>query len=191
MGRLRSYSMSMEFTKEKILEMEKIVNRFLEKNDVHLHAPVDVFALATDLGFDVRAAYLPGTIEGLVIVDENLQRIREFNANKVIAYNIHADIKEKRFIVAHELAHYIEKKQENKDGAKIVVAARDHERNYSENEDEQRKDYIAASILVPMDDLKKRFDLNEKFKDYEKIADFYRVSIELARRRVGETLRVS
>lgn len=186
--------MSKEFTASEINEMEKLVSSFLSENNISIPCSgvVDIFALATKLGFDVRAAILPGKVEGLIMVDEFSKRIRQFKSNKVIAYNIQSDINAQKFIVAHELAHYIEAKQvKGVDAGKIVVAARDHEGTYSANDDEQRKDYIAAAILVPREDLCHRFKLDQEDKIdlYKKIAEYYRVDIELAERRVGEVLR--
>lgn len=201
MERLWVYIMSTSFTKEDMTRMEAMLSSFLSANNIALSGPVDVFALATRLGFDVRAATLPGDMEGLIIVNEFSKKIKAFKTNKVIAYNIPSALTHTKFIVAHELAHYItewnnqkEKAQKEK-APKIVVAARDHTIGYSTNIEEQEKDYIAAAILVPMEDLLRRFSLNledhsDKDKLYTEIADFYRVDIRLAERRVGEVSRV-
>lgn len=182
--------MSKKFSKAQMDEMEEMISAFLKKNQMALSVPVDIFALATDLGFDVRAAALPKRIEGLILVDESAEKIEGFNSNKVIAYNILLDIDEKKFIVAHELAHYIEEKCSHGDeSGKIVIAARDHEPGYSTNVDEQRKDYIAAALLIPRDDLNSKYTQRAQSKDenfYRELADHYRVDNRLAERRIEE-----
>lgn len=191
MERLSVYIMSKPFTPEEITEMEKVVSSFLEENQITLTPPVDIFKFATELGFDVRAAKLPGEIEGLIIVDESSEKISKFRTSKVIGYNIKFDLIKNKFIVAHELAHYIDEKMSpSNQGSKIVVAAREPcGPNYSNNADEQRKDYMAAALLIPKEDLLKKIPKDMSLLDdqfYQKLADYYRVDIRLAKRRVKE-----
>ncbi len=191
MERLSVYIMSKLFKREEIAEMEAVISSFLEKNHITLTPPVDIFKFATGLGFDVRAARLPGDIEGLIMVDESSEKISKFRTSKVIGYNIKFDLTKNKFIVAHEFAHYIDEKMlPNNQGAKIVVAAREPcGPKYSNNVDEQRKDYIAAALLIPKDDLLEKLpddinSLDDEF--YQELADYYRVDIRLAKRRVKE-----
>lgn len=190
MERLRFYIMSVNFTKEEMSEMEAILSSFLSANNISVNVPVDIFKLATDLGFDVRGtAFKKRDLEGLVLVNEYQEKIDGFDSNKVIAYNCFKDINCKKFIVAHELAHYIEEKHSDADNSQIVVAAREHELFYSENIDEQRKDYIAAALLIPREDLLKNFKKENSKNDeqfYIEIANHYKTDVELAKRRVQE-----
>lgn len=166
--------------------MEIVVASFLEKQGIRLIPPVDIFRLATALGFDVRAAKLPNEVEGMILVDESVERLADFSSNKVIAYNVLSDINKKKFIVAHELAHYIsEKCKPGGDRQRVVVAARDVEGDYSNNDVEQHMDYMAAALLMPREDILKRFDLNKEHID-ETLATYYRVDPILAERRVKE-----
>lgn len=194
MERLSVHIMSKPFTPEEIVEMEQVVSSFLEKNQITLTPPVDIFKLATSLGFDVRAATLPEAIEGLIIVDESSKKISKFRSSKVIGYNVKFDLIKNKFTIAHELAHYIDEKMSpNNQGAKIVIAAREPcGPDYSNNVDEQRKDYIAAALLIPKDDLLKTLkaltaDANGTDEQvFQLLADHYRVDVRLARRRVEE-----
>lgn len=189
MERLRGYSMAIEFSRKEMDEMEAVLSSFLESNKIQLTIPIDIFQLATEqLGFDIRGTEFKDKLEGILVVNEFQERIEGFDSNKVIAYNCFKDINAKKFIVAHELAHYIEEKQASKD-AKLVVAARDHEDYYSDNIDEQRKDYIAAALLVPQSHLKKYYkkeDFINNTISYDDVAERYNVDRELAKRRVQE-----
>lgn len=178
--------MSMEFSKEEMTDMESILSEFLKKSEIKLSPPVDIFKLANELGFDVRAVDFPQKLDGMLLVNENIDSFDDFFSNKVIAYNVNKCIEDKKFIVAHELAHYIEEKIKNFD-TRIVVAARDHEKTYSSNVSEQRKDYIAAAILVPMESLLSRMKNRKNTESFfEETAEYYRVDCELIRRRIRE-----
>lgn len=191
MERLSVYIMSKTFTLKEMEGMETVISSFLEKNKIDLTPPVDIFKFATDLGFDVRAAKLPKEIEGLIIVDETSPKISNFRTSKVIGYNIHSNLIKSKFVVAHELAHYIDEKMSPDNyGTKIVVAAREPcGSNYSNNVDEQRKDYMAAALLIPKNDLLRKLPTDRSLLDdlfYQKLANYYRVDIQLAKRRVEE-----
>lgn len=186
MERTDIYIMSAMFNRTEIDEMEKILSTFLRHYNIELTPPVDIFDVLYKIGFDVRGAKFDEALDGLILVNEEINVIKGFDSNKVIAYNCDKNIMEKKFIVAHEFAHYIEEKVRNID-TRIVVAARDHESNYSSDKNEQRKDYIAAAILIPKDDLEKRFSKSHNEEtDIEKIADFYNVELTLAKRRIKE-----
>lgn len=189
MERIQVYIMSVKFDNTKMLELENIVKVFFEQNDIEVNIPVDVFAVASSLGFDVRGAEFKEPLEGLLLVDENIEKIKGFDSNKIIAYNCQKSIYMKKFIVAHELAHYISEKSKNSD-KKIVLAARDHEGEYSSNTTEQEMDYMAASILMPREDLLKKFGKknDEKSELINQIASRYNVSSKMAERRIEEVL---
>ena len=180
MERLGRYLMSIGFTKDDMQSMESMLLSFLSKMNVTLSVPVDIFELADQLGFDVRGAEFDEHMEGLIVVNEFEDKIDGFESNKVIAYNCKKNIEDKKFIVAHELAHYIWEKSQAKE-KRIVVAARDHHSKYSVDEEEQRMDYIAASILVPREHL-----IDSGLTDPVEVAKFYRVPEDLARRRLQE-----
>ncbi len=184
MERIQVYLMAVQFSKEEMERMENLIVAFLKKNGIDYAIPVDIFKVATDLGFDVRGAEFEQKLEGIIIVNEHVEKIDGFDSNKVIAYNCFKDIYTKKFIVAHELAHYIEEKT-NACDTKIVIAARDHVASYSEDRKEQQMDYIAASLLIPKKDLCRFLNENTNMSVL-KVAERYKVSEELAQRRIKE-----
>ena len=128
-----------------------------------------------------------------VAVNENEQVIKPFSSNKIIAYNCTKPLEHKKFIVGHELSHYIEEKHKNPD-KKIVCAARDHySKDYSNNRDEQRKDYISAAMLMPQSIMKSKYqNIEPKNTDafYQQVADEFKVSKVMAIRRIEELFSV-
>lgn len=187
MERIQVYLMSIKFQREQMLEMEQIIKDFLTRKGVKLSIPVDIFEVASFLGFDVRGTEFGESLEGILLVDENRERILDFDSNKIIAYNCRKDIQMKKFIVAHELAHYIDAKKDSYD-RKIVMATRDHEEGYSDNIEEQRMDYMAAALLIPKDDLLKQLENLGEDEKVEKVVKRYNVSDEMAKRRIEEVL---
>lgn len=190
MNRIRMFIMSKKINKDRMDKLEGMVASFLKKYHLTYSIPVDIFSLATKIGFDVRGAEFPENLEGLILVDESIDIIDGFKSNKVIAYNINKPIDDIKFIVAHELAHYIfAKETKGEDASKIVVAAKDHSDEYSENELEQEKDYIAAALLVPREKLKEEYSgKNVAYikDDLANISEQYNVNTEIARRRIEE-----
>lgn len=176
--------MSFQFKKDEMQQMEELVKTFLETMKIDYVVPIDIFKIATDLGFDVRGAEFEEQLEGLIVVDETIDKVAGFDSNKIIAYNCSKDINTKKFIVAHELAHYISKKTNAYD-RKIVIAARDRTSNYSGNKEEQRMDYIAASLLIPQSDLCQFLNENTDAGALQ-VAERYKVTEELAERRIKE-----
>ncbi len=194
MERMQLYCMSVKFSKAEMQEMEKVVEDFFARNNVKTTVPVDVFEVASSLGFDIRGAEFNEPLEGLLLVNEEEDVIAGFNSNKIIAYNCTKNIYLKKFIVAHELAHYIYAKKDSQD-KKIVLAARDHEKKYYSNDtNEQRMDYIAAAILIPQVDLTDWYDQRDVDVDADELAGLvalrYNVDSTLASRRVDEVLNV-
>lgn len=184
MERIWVYLMAIEFSKEEMKRMEDLISAFFERTEINYVVPVDIFKVATDLGFDVRGAEFEERLEGLLVVNEYMEKIEGFDSNKVIAYNCFKDINMKKFIVAHELSHYISEKVNAYD-KKIVIAARDHVDSYSEDIKEQQMDYMAASLLIPKDDLCQFLERNTNTNDLD-VAKRYNVTEEVARRRIKE-----
>lgn len=189
MGRNNYFNMSIEFTKQEISQMESNLSAFFKSKNITLEVPVDIFELTDNLGFDVRGTeFSSSQLDGLLLVNENLKYIDNFESNKVIAYDCKKSINQKKFIVAHELAHYIEEKINNM-SKKIIVAARDRDVYYPENKSEQMKDYYAAAILMPKNDMIANYsksDIQETDDFYNSVATRYRVDLDMAKRRIKE-----
>ena len=75
---------------------------------------IDVFKLATELGFDVRGAELRNNkINSFMLINEEKPYILPFNSNKVIFYNCKKSIDIKRNSVAKHIFNYINLKINN------------------------------------------------------------------------------
>ena len=101
-----------------------------------------------------------------------------------------------RFVVAHELGHYIERvaTESNADELHDSLAARMVHGQQERSLDERRIDYLAASLLMPRDDVLQYITNNAKssnsfdFDFYKNMAHHYIVEIDAAKERVKEVI---
>ncbi len=133
---------------------------------------VDITKLATSAGFRVgESKKLPFIRDGFMDRD-----------NLIIGVNFDRTMEEKRFIVAHELAHYYLETQG-------TVRHRDHVKGKDERENEA--DYFAACILMPQRSFVKHYtQLKERGLGTADIIDTLQAVFKTPResiiRRIGE-----
>ena len=118
---------------------------------------VDVIDVAKRLGFVVGNAVLNEEDDGFIVVEEGRKEIMGIKTDKLIGVNSDRSLAWKRFIIAHELGHYVlHFKEKNLKG---LYAHRDHKRGRDELENEA--DFFAANLLMP------RESFENKYKDSE------------------------
>lgn len=187
---LNYLKMYREFTKEKIREVEQEVAAFVQKNSFTLKANLDIINTCSQLGFKMISLSLPKGIDGVIMVGKGA---------KLIGVSNRVTPLESRFVVAHELAHYIHESKGKKE-EDVLFAMKDsilHDEQKSEIED--LMDFMAATILVPKDlfleDLKdlqiaKVSSINEtkniEIGKIEKLAKKYNVDAKMIMRRIFE-----
>ncbi len=183
------------FTPQELGEMEDFVAEFFRKNNIKITYPVDSIALAKDMGFKVFASSLSDigeNADGLIAVNENEDKILGVNSNKIIFYDRSISSSEDiRFVIAHELAHYMTEKEK---GNKVVFAEKVKIHGEKKSKDEQKMDYIAAAILVPKNILSIVLQ-SLNFKDCDEsikplfissLASSFKVSSSVMKRRIEE-----
>lgn len=116
---------------------------------------VDITKLAVSNGFKV------GESKQLVFKEDGFMSVSKDKSKLLIGVNDDRTIEEKRFIVAHELAHYF-LHYINSD-LKDTVMHREHIKGKSE--DENDADYFAACILMPEQSFVRQFQ-KLKLKGY-------------------------
>lgn len=187
------------YTKEKSEPLEKRLEAFYEKNNVRdISYNTDILSLCKNLGITTLSLPLEKQhLDGIILVDDE-------SDDKIIGFDRDLKLKQVRFVVAHELGHYITAVAEHKKG-RLLVAKRDNILHGGDkSQEEQDMDYLAAAILVPKDDfineligyeikldeLKDRSEAGVKrFVSPEKIsffADRYRVEEPVILRRIAE-----
>lgn len=181
---------------------ELLISDFFKNNNLQLRVPVDIVSLVKKLGFRVLAmdlSLIEENIDGLILVDEVSHKIGQLETDKLIVYDrALKNFKETRFVIAHELAHYIDQKKNGKNvvfGEKIRHGeAKNKDNNPDKIKEEQKMDYMAAAILVPHDSLKHELELI-KYNNLDELSkgivigdlsNKYAVSSEVMKRRIEE-----
>ena len=131
-----------EFTKEEIDNVEKEVKEFFNENKIELSPDIDIIKVGKELGFQMLSLSLPQGVDGVIKVGKE---------GKIIGVSNKTNPQEVRFVIAHELAHYLHKlKMENEE--KPMFAMKDSIlHGIKKDDNEHLMDLIAATILVPKD----------------------------------------
>ncbi len=181
-----------KITNEQKAIVEKNISEFCKKHKIEFTRDCDLFEVCQQLGIKVLSMFMEDSIpgvDGLLLVNKN---------KKVIGVNNNLPLHQARFVIAHELSHYI--RNDMSENKSDVFAAKD-KLFHDEDKDieEHIMDYMAASILVPKEEFNKdleRLSLqNVKTKedvknvspdDIEYLAYRYNVESKLIRRRFLE-----
>lgn len=148
---------------------------------------IDVIKIARELGFVVGNAGLEDDVDGFIIVEKGKREILGQKTDRLIGVNASKELAWKRFIVAHEIGHYILHYDENINNG--MYAHREHKKG--KNNEENEADYFAANLLMPRKKFKERVDeLKNKGLNKEEIilllADKFCVTHMMVERRIGE-----
>lgn len=193
--------MYQDITQEMKNASEAMLDAFFAKNNIELSKDKDIVEICKSLGFKVLSLAMDEEFpefDGVMLAE---------GEKKIIGINSTIDIKNARFVIAHELAHYIfnEMIDQNKDvfsadHKQKVVAAKDKVLHKSEKPiREHLMDYMAANILVPKKDFLTELNnlnvdvtavakdpsaLSESIIDY--LSHVFNVNEEVIRRRIKE-----
>lgn len=194
-------SMYQDITQEMKNASEAMLDAFFAKNNIELSKDKDIVEICKSLGFKVLSLAMDEDFpefDGVMLAE---------GEKKIIGINSTIDIKNARFVIAHELAHYIfnemidqHKDVFSADHKQKVVAAKDKVLHKSEKPiREHLMDYMAANILVPKKDFLTELNnlnvdvtaaakdpsiLSESIIDY--LSHVFNVNEEVIRRRIKE-----
>lgn len=134
--------------------IEKEALRILADANDTGDAAIDIIGLAKNLGFVVGNAELSDDEDGFIIVEEGSKQILGQKTDKLIGVRADQSNEWKRFVIAHEIGHYIlhYDKRENHG----IYAHRDHKKG--KNEKENEADFFAANLLMPRQRFVNQFD---------------------------------
>ena len=142
---------------------------------------VDIVMLAKSLGFKVgESGKLPHLDDGFIAVSKDKQDL-------IIGVNNARSFEEKRFIVAHELAHYFL----HYSNANLEVAVMHREHIKGKGADENDADYFAACILMPQESFKKQYQILldgnlDAYTIIDKLQEIFKTPRESVERRIKE-----
>lgn len=169
---------------ERKLEIEQKAKDVLAQYESE-QSVIDIVGLVRSYDFVVKPIELDDEEDGFIIVDTRKGDFR------LISVNTNRTYEEARFILAHEIGHYIMSESKEKD---ILFAAR--EKTHGRSEEENEIDYFAACLLMPKTlFIKKYKEFKKQIGDKENIlavrlADFFKVPVESAKRRMIKELKL-
>lgn len=141
--------------KNREIEIESRVDKMLDEIGYQdTNDDVDLFEIARLLGIAVGNAMLNNDDDGFIIVNEGVDEILGIKTDKLIGVNSQRSLEWKRFIIAHEIAHYILHYSKEKD--KGIYAHREHKKGKDEIENEA--DFFAANLLMPRERFINKFN---------------------------------
>lgn len=142
--------MKRELSVEKKMSINEKVLTLLKEYDIDLKESINVVELAQKMGFSLYVSKMDESDDGFILVDKRIKAIPEFDTNKIICVNRDREYVDRRFIVAHEIAHYVlNDKQE-------IYAHRETSTKHDKNEEDA--DYFAACLLMIADIFKEKFN---------------------------------
>lgn len=189
-------------SKNSFIETEQLKNARMIAESVlkgqqlmNTEEPIKIVSLANQYGFTVTVSNRLGRFQGVIAYDES-GKTKQLGTNftKVIAVSEDLTLKEKRFVTAHELGHYIMAdweyaKKGSYGDTKQGFQTRNAEHGRSDYEN--TIDYFAACLLMPSQavwEVLNRPDTKAKTKDEQAriLSEIFQVDIEVAERRIVE-----
>lgn len=137
-------------------------------NNWQRQAPIDITAMATDLGLSVYESYdLPPGVSGKICLDGT----GESPSGYVIAVNANEPYRRRRFTIAHECAHYL--LHRSKIGDELIDDAMYRSEKLNTREEFEANN-LAADLLMPRR-LVNDF-IRQGISDVDSLADRFDVS---------------
>lgn len=148
---------------------------------------VDILEIARKYGFVVGNAFLDDKEDGFIIVDEGRKQVLGIETSRLIGVNADNTLENKRFIIAHELGHFLLHYDSREDGPMFA-----HRENVKgKNKDENDADYFAACLLMPQKAFLQQYNRLKESGENEiagKLAVLFNVPKSSAERRIDEVL---
>lgn len=163
-------------------EMKLLAERFLKSANYSGNGAVPVVSIARKCGFKVvRGSMKNREMSGFVSIDK---KTRKFGTDKVIGVNEDDEIGHQRFVIIHELAHYL---------FDYDMTDKPYFDTYLKNSHKSLKEQIAnifaANILMPAESFVLEFDENKNMKNNVKHwAEYFEVQEKAVRKRVAEVM---
>lgn len=164
-------------------EMKSLAERFLESVEYSGEGMVPVVKIAQDCGFKIiRGSMKDKEMSGFVSV--NKKNEEEYETDKVIGVNGDDEVGHQRFVIIHELAHYL---------FDYDMTDNPYFDNYIKNShktlNEQIANVFAANILMPTKRFVLEFDENKSMRgNVEHWSEYFGVQEKAARKRVTEVM---
>lgn len=175
-----------------IKDAERLADRVLEIGGLGECGSTPVVNVAKEFGFSTYKENLSGNIAGNIYVGEGANQY--YKTDKVIVVGSSEELFHQRFIIAHELGHYLMDYLGNPEytgGTKLFM--RTYPKNNHNSAEEQRADRFAAELLMPEKlFLREYIKASKRFNDKRYIipylSTFFRTKKSSIERRIVEVI---
>lgn len=169
----------------KILSFAINLHKVAPKN--HNSDTIDIVNLLSSIGFKLYTAELPENTSGALYV--NSEYLDKYGSSKIILISSLIKAGKKRFVLAHELGHYLfEFKPYSQDMAPAYYSS--YIEHKEKTEEEINASLFAAELLMPKDEFIKEFKYlkNNRIPDQivDELALKYKVTFKTAQMRCKE-----
>ena len=167
-----------------IEEMKTLAEKFLESVKYDGKGAVPIIKIAQECGFKVIwGSMIDKEMSGFISIDE--QNADEFESDKIIGVNKDDELGHQRFVIAHELAHYLF----DYDVTAMMPYFDTYMKNSHKSSKEQIANMFAANLLMPAQNFVLKFDEDKTMKENIKYwAEYFAVQEKAARKRVKEVM---
>lgn len=167
-----------------ISEMKPLAEEFLETTGYEGDGAVPIIKIAKECGFKVVwGAMKDKNMSGFVSVGQ--ENVQEFGEEKVIGINKMDELGHQRFVIAHELAHYL---------LDYDTREETYFDTYIKNSNKTLKEHIAntfaANLLMPAKYFVLQLDENITMEEnVNRWANYFDVQKKSARKRIAEVMQ--
>ncbi len=117
---------------------------------------VPIVDIAKNMGFAVRVTNeLPNNDSGFILISPSLKE--KFNSTKCIFLSKKIKYGKSRFVIAHEIGHYLYDFNEFKKSEFSHIYSDGYNKNTQEEPSEQKANKFAAALLMPKDRFSQRY----------------------------------
>lgn len=174
-----------------LLEVKMIASKVLSDLDYYFYdGATPIVKIAKDFGFKIYKKKLSPKLSGDICINGNTNDI--YGYNQIILVNEEEPLFHQRFVIAHELAHYLFEYVGNSAYInKSIMFSDTYYRDQHETPQEQRANAFAAEILMPRNlfikqyNISKQVELNSLYTN-KYLSEFFETTIDSIQRRIME-----
>lgn len=172
-------------------EIAEIANEILKEIDYYSgRGATPIVKIAKDFGFKTYKETLSDDKSGDIHINGDTKDI--YGNDKVILVNKREDLFHLRFVIAHELAHYLFDFVGKSDCSETnIVFSEPYKKDQHETEKEKRANTFAAELMMPKDLFIKQYNIAKDKSDNRifivmYLSRFFETSIDSIEKRIKE-----
>lgn len=160
----------------------------------HIIGAIPIVKIANCFGFScLKAENMPNDISGNIFVGGATKSI--YKSGKIIIVGCNEEYEHQRFIIAHELAHYlIDYIGSNESKNPNILFTRTYPKENHHSGEEIRADRFAAELLMPSDIFQEKYFKAMEASDYNRkytilyLSNFFQTKKSSIKRRIDEVI---